>query len=105
MIGFIGEIKLGQELINPGIVLFNPEITRLEAQNFTHRKERIKHQFLRHNPERTARCAVITAGVMPQNADITGSLTAKPCHAGNQRCFTGTIGAQQPEEFTWFDIQ
>ena len=94
MVGFVGQIQFGEQLVDPGIVLGQTEITGLQTQNLAHRKERVEHQFLRYHPQGTARGAIIVARIVTQNTDSAGILAAQTSHAGNQRGFTGTVGAQ-----------
>ena len=48
-----------QQLVEPGAVLFNTEVSRLKLQGFAHREKRIEHQFLGNDTQKPARFAVV----------------------------------------------
>ena len=57
-----------QDLVDPGVVVAEAEIARLDPQRLAHREERIEHELLRHHAERAARGAIVGADVVAQNA-------------------------------------
>jgi hypothetical protein len=58
-VGLGREVEVGEDLVDPVVVVADAEVAGLDAQRFAHRKERIEDQFLRHHTEQTARSPVV----------------------------------------------
>ena len=49
------EIQVLDDLVDPGVVVAQTEVARLDPQRFAHGEERIEDELLRHDAERAAR--------------------------------------------------
>ena len=101
----ICQIEIGQNLVNPGIVVADAEISRLDAQGFSDSEEGIEHQFLRHYPEFAPRIAVIGANIVAHDFERSGIGANQAGQGGDERGFASTVGSEQAEEFALADFE
>src|SRR5437764_11535210 len=50
-VGACGEVEVMQDLVDPGVVVADAEITGLYLERLAHRKERIENQLLRYDAQ------------------------------------------------------
>ena len=99
-VGFVGETQVFEQFINPGVIVFDTKIARLNPQNVAHFEKGVKHQLLRHDTQFAPGVGIVSLNIMPQHADFAA---AGPCEAGehaDHRGFPRTIGAQEAKKFT-----
>ncbi|MCY1545876.1 hypothetical protein D9M68_818390 [compost metagenome] len=101
----IGQAQAREQLVDPGVVVADAEIPRLETQRFTHVKKGIKHQFLRHHTERTARSLVVGLNIVSFHQHAPTGGAGQPGEDADEGGFPSSVGAQQPEKFTGLDIE
>ena len=104
-VGLGREVEVVHHLINPGIIVVNPEVAGLHAQRFTNGEERIKDQLLRHNTNALARMTVVRDDIMAMNAHPTFIGAREPGDDGNQGRFAGAVGAQQAKELAFSNLE
>ncbi len=85
-------------LLDPRAVVAHPEITGLDTQGLAHGKERIEDEFLRHDPQGTARLSVIRAYVVAHDAGRTPIGAHKARKNADQSSLAGPVGPEQAEE-------
>ena len=54
VVGFVGQSKVFQQFIYPGVIAGDAEIAGLKRQGFAHAEKRIKDQLLRHYAQQFA---------------------------------------------------
>ena len=97
-IGLGGQVQVRHQFINPGIVVTQPEIAGLDAQGFTHCKERIKHQFLRHHAKVAAAVAIRAHHIVAHHGHAAAVAAGQAGHGANQGGLASPIGAKQAEK-------
>ena len=93
------------DLVDPAVVVPEPEIAGLDAQGFAHIEKRIVDQFLRHHAERAARLPVVAHHVMPHDGGVAGIGAGEPGENGNQRGFAGAVGPQQAKKLARLNVE
>ena len=104
-VGLVGEVEAGEDLVDPGVVAADAEITRLQAQRFAHGEEGVEHQFLRHHAKLAPRLAVVGHHVVTHHRQRALVDPRQTGQCGDQRGLAGAIGAEQAEEFALADRQ
>ena len=102
---FVGQTQIGENFINPVVISENAPVARLKAQRFTHRQKRVESDFLRHDAEKERCGSSIRTGIHAANENAPARRRGQSAEAGNQRCFAGAVGAEQTEEFAFFNVK
>ena len=55
----VGQAQVGEQLVDPGVVVRDAEVAALDAQRLAHVEERVEDQLLRHDAELPARRGVV----------------------------------------------
>jgi hypothetical protein len=71
-VGLGREIQVGENLVDPVVIVANSEVAGLYAQGLAHREERVKDQFLRHHAQQTAGSAVVGDDVVTHHDQLAG---------------------------------
>ena len=102
---FIGQAQALQQFVDPGFVVLDTKVARLDAQCFTHIEERIEHQFLRHHTELPPRFGVVGLHVLAKHLDAARGRPRQTSQDTDQGGLAGAVGTEQAEEFTLFDVE
>ena len=102
--GLVSQAQAFQQLVNPGVIVFDTEIAGLDAQHLAHVKKGIKHQFLGYHTQLAAGIGKVALHIAAQHADGTARGARQTRQNADHGGFTRTIGAKQAEEFAFFDV-
>ena len=102
-VGFVGEVEIGHDLVDPRVVVAQPEVAGLDAQGFAHGEERIEHEFLRHHAERAARGAEIGHDVVAAHRDAAFVGASEAGEDADERRLARAVRTEQSEELAFFD--
>ena len=105
-VGLVGQAQVGQQLVDPGVVVAHAEVAALDAQRLAHAEEGVEHQFLRHDAERTCarrRSRRPRRGPSPRTLPAAGARQAGQDR--DQRGLAGAVGAEQAEELALLDVE
>src|SRR3569623_1529391 len=105
LVGMLGKIEMMHDLVDPAVVVLEPEVAGLDAQGFAYIEKRIVDQLLRHHPERTARLAVIAHHVVAHDGGLAGVRPGKSGQNRNEGGLARPVGAQQAKELTRLDVE
>jgi hypothetical protein len=103
--GLVGEAEAVQQLVDPGVVVLDAEVARLDAQRLAHVEEGVEHQLLRHDAELAARLGVVALHVEAVHADGAGRGARQPREHADQGGLAGAVGAEQAEELARLDLE
>ena len=103
--GLGGEIQPRDHLVNPGIVLTQAEIARLNFQRLPHREKGIEHQFLGHHAQGPPRLAIILDHVETHHLEFSPVCASQPRDSVDERGLAGAVGTEQGEEFPLLHLQ
>src|SRR5882762_6088096 len=104
-LGFRREVEVLHHLLDPGAVVVDAEITGLEAQRLAYRKEGIEYQFLWHDPERTARSAILHEHIVPHDLCRASVGADKARENVDEGCLAGAVRSEQPEKLSLRDLE
>ena len=104
-VSLVRQIEVGEDLIDPGIVVAKAKVTGLDTQGLPHREEGIEDQFLRYDAKQAPRFPILTDDIAAEDGKRACIGSGKSGEAGNQCCFSGTIGAEQSEELAFGNVQ
>src|SRR6266436_8088162 len=76
-----------------------------ETDGRPHRLERVRMQFLRHEPDQPARGAVITVYVMAADGDAAFAEIGDAADDADQSGLAGAVRAEQRENLAAFDVE
>ena len=65
----VGQAQVGEQLVDPGVVVAQAEVAGLDLQHFARGEEWVEHQLLRHYAEHAARRRVEDADLPSQSDD------------------------------------
>ena len=102
-VGLGGEIEVVHHLVDPGVVVADAEVARLDAQRLAHGEKRIEHELLRHHAERAARRAIVGDHVVAHHARAAASARVEAGDDRDQRGLAGAVGPEQAEELALLD--
>ena len=94
-----------QDLVDPGIVVADAEISRLYLQRLANGEERVEHQFLRHDAEKPSRIAIVGDDVVAEDASLAGIGVGQAREDRDQSGLAGAVGSEQAEELARFDAE
>ncbi len=97
-VGLVRQIEALDDLVDPGVVVAQPEVARLDAQRLAHGEERIEHQLLRHDAQGAPRVLVSGRDVMSHDAQRCRVGARQPGQDADQRGLAGAVRTEQPEE-------
>src|SRR5699024_12511637 len=80
-------------------------VAGLQAQQITHRKERVVHQFLRHHAQAAARGAELRLHIVAEHGNRTFAGVGQTGNDVDQGGFAGTVRPEQAEEFATLDVE
>ncbi len=103
--GLVGQAEVFQQLVDPGIVVADAKVARLDAQGLAHIEKGVEHQLLRHDAQALARGGKVALHVVPQHGHAPAAGTRQPGKNADEGGFAGPVGAQQAKEFTFLDVQ
>ena len=104
-VGLGGQVEVGENLVDPVIVLADAEVAGLDAQRLAHLEEGVENQFLRHDAEQAARRAVITDDIVAEHLEGARIGAHQPRQRRDQCRLAGAVGAEQTEEFALGDVE
>ena len=90
----VRQIQPLDDLVDPGIVVAQTEVARLDAQGLAHGEERIEHQFLRHHAERAPRDAVVGHHVVAHDTQRAAVGARQAGQDADQRGLAGAVRAR-----------
>ena len=86
------------DLVDPGVVVAQPEVARLDAQRLAHGEERVEHQLLRHDAERAPRLPVVASRRRgPSRAALPLSARASPARMLISVVLPAPFGPSRPK--------
>mmetsp|Transcript_29280 Transcript_29280/g.53020 ORF Transcript_29280/g.53020 Transcript_29280/m.53020 type:complete len:262 (-) Transcript_29280:10-795(-) len=104
-IGLVGQAQVGEQLVDPVVVVLDPEVAALDTQRLAHAEEGVEHQFLRHHAQRLARGGVVVHHVVAHHAHAALGGTGQAGQHADQRRLAGAVGAEQAEELAAADVE
>ena len=104
-VSLVRQIEVGEDLIDPGIVVAKAEVAGLDTQGLAHREEGIEDQFLRHDAQQAPRFPILADDIAAEDGKPARIGPCQPGKAGNQGGLSGAIGTEQSEELTFGDVQ
>ena len=94
----VRQIQALDDLVDPGVVVAQTEVARLDAQRLAHSEERIEHQFLRHDAERSAaRAGTRATRRSPSRAELPASARASPARMLISVVLPAPLGPSSPK--------
>jgi hypothetical protein len=97
--------RLGQQLVDPGVVALHAEVAALDAQRLAHAEEGVEHQLLRHDAQRAARRGVVGHHVVAHHVARPLGGAGQAGQDRDERGLAGAVGAQQAEELAGLDVE
>ena len=104
-VGLVQKAQVVEQLLDPALIGLHTEVAALKPQGLAHAEEGVEHQLLRHHTEAGTGGCVVAHHVVPQHTDTPRRGRGKACKDADQAGFSGTVGAQEPEEFAGFDVK
>src|SRR4029079_2074477 len=99
------QVEVMQDFIDPGALIAQSEIARLEFERLADAEKRIENQFLRHDAQIAARRAKVGDDIVSEDAGTPAIGAGQPGTNGDQRGLAGTVRSQQPEKLALPDRQ
>jgi hypothetical protein len=100
-----GEVQVVQDLVDPRAALAQAEVAGLHLERFADAEKRVKHQFLGHYTQIAARFAVVGNDVVPEYFRRAAIGADQSREDRNERGLARSVGAQQPEELPFLDLE
>jgi hypothetical protein len=104
-IGLVGQAQAFQQLVNPGIVVTDAEVTGLKPQRLAHIEKGVKHQLLRHHAKFAAGLGIVGLHVAAHHFDIATAGAREARQNADHGGFACTIGAQQAKKLALRNIE
>ena len=101
----VGQPQTFQQLVNPGVIVFDAKVAGLQAQGFAHIEERVKHQFLRHHPQLLARGGKVFLHMLAHDRDMAATGLGQTGKQADEGGLARAIGAEQTEELALGNVQ
>src|SRR5690606_4009091 len=101
----VAQTEVGQDFIDPVIVVAKPEIAGLKSQRFTDGEKGVVDDFLRHNAKRLACFAELGGDVETTDGRSSFSGLSQTGENGDKSGLTGAVGPQQTKKLTMLDRQ
>ena len=97
-VALVGEAEVGEQLVDPGVVVVDAEVAALDAQRLAHAEERIEDQLLRHDAEAAARRRVVAATTSwPSTATLPAVARARPARMLISVVLPAPFGPSRPK--------
>jgi hypothetical protein len=103
--GLVGQAQALQQLVDPGLVVLDAEVARLDAQRFAHIEEGVEHQLLRHDAELAPGLGIVALHVEAMDADGAGRGARQAGEHADERGLACAIGPEQAEELARLDLE
>src|SRR5688572_10949913 len=102
---FVGEIEVVKHLFDPGAVVTDTEVSRLNRQRLTHSEKRVEYQFLGHHAESAPGLPVTLDHVMTHDACGAAGRDAEPREYADEGGLARPVRPEQAEEITLRNAQ